>query len=96
MRRSAQVVLNAHKSASVVLASEELVADALDLDAYLDGEIGARIAQLEGTAFVLGSAQLIGHADAGFTLKVYARDGRDRSDVVDDVLARASGAGIGG
>jgi hypothetical protein len=28
-----------------------------------------------------------GHAGAGFTLKVYARDGRDETAVVDDVLA---------
>jgi integrase len=40
-------------------------------------------------------ARLTGHADAGFTLKVYARDGRDEAMVVKDVLARASGAGIG-
>ncbi len=41
-------------------------------------------------------ARLTGHTDAGFTLKVYARDGRDEAAVVEDVLARASGAGIGG
>jgi integrase len=41
-------------------------------------------------------ARLTGHADAGFTLKVYARDARDEAAVVEDVLARASGAGIGG
>ena len=41
-------------------------------------------------------ARLTGHADAGFTLKVYARDARDDAAVVSDVLARASGAGIGG
>jgi integrase len=41
-------------------------------------------------------ARLTGHADAGFTLKVYARDGRDEAAVVDDVLNRASAAGIGG
>jgi integrase len=41
-------------------------------------------------------ALLIGHADAGFTLRVYARDGREQAAVVEDVLARASGAGIGG
>jgi integrase len=40
-------------------------------------------------------AQLVGHADAGFTLRVYARDGRDVATVVADVLARAEGAGIG-
>jgi len=40
-------------------------------------------------------AKLTGHADAGFTLKVYARDHRDTSTVVEDVLARAAGAGIG-
>ena len=40
-------------------------------------------------------AKLTGHTDAGFTLKVYARDDRDTSAVVEDVLARAAGAGIG-
>jgi hypothetical protein len=41
-------------------------------------------------------ALLTGHTDAGFTLKVYARDSRDGATVVEDVLARVSGAGIGG
>ena len=41
-------------------------------------------------------ARVIGHADAGFSLKVYAKDARDESAVVTDVLARASSAGIGG
>ena len=40
-------------------------------------------------------ARIIGHADAGFSLKVYAKDARDESAVVTDVLARASSAGIG-
>ena len=40
-------------------------------------------------------ARLTGHADAGFTLKVYARDGRDEAAVVGDVLARASRARVG-
>jgi integrase len=40
-------------------------------------------------------ARLTGHADAGFTLKVYARDGRDETTVVDDVLARAHVAKVG-
>ena len=40
-------------------------------------------------------AALVGHADAGFTLRVYARDGRDTSAVVADVLARAAGANVG-
>jgi integrase len=40
-------------------------------------------------------ARLTGHADAGFTLKVYARDGRDDAGVVKDVLARAAGAKVG-
>jgi integrase len=39
-------------------------------------------------------ARLTGHADAGFTLRVYARDSRDDSALVEDVLARANGAGI--
>lgn len=40
-------------------------------------------------------ARLMGHADAGFTLRAYARDGRDVSAVTEDVLRRAAGAGIG-
>jgi integrase len=40
-------------------------------------------------------AELIGHTDAGFTLRVYARDARDTATVVADVLARAERAGIG-
>jgi integrase len=40
-------------------------------------------------------ARLAGHSDAGFTLKVYARDGRDESAVVKDVTARAAQARIG-
>jgi hypothetical protein len=41
-------------------------------------------------------ARLTGHTDAGFTLRVYARDGRDDHALVEDVLARAIGAGVGG
>ena len=41
-------------------------------------------------------ARLTGHADAGFTLRVYARDGRDDAALVEDVLTRASGAGVAG
>ena len=37
-------------------------------------------------------AQLIGHTDAGFTLRVYARD---TATVVADVLVRAETAGVG-
>jgi hypothetical protein len=37
----------------------------------------------------------MGHADAGFTLKVYARDARDDTSVVADVLARALEANVG-
>ena len=40
-------------------------------------------------------ARITGHADAGFTLKVYARDARDETAMVDDVLARAAAAGVG-
>lgn len=41
-------------------------------------------------------ARLTGHADAGFTLKVYARDSRDEAALVEDVLARAAEAQVGG
>jgi integrase len=41
-------------------------------------------------------ARLTGHTDAGFTLRVYARDSRDEETLVEDVLARAAGAGVGG
>jgi integrase len=40
-------------------------------------------------------AELVGHADAGFTLRLYARDGRDPAAVVEDVLARAAEAHVG-
>jgi integrase len=40
-------------------------------------------------------ARLTGHADAGFTLKVYARDGRDSAAVTTAVLTRAAKAGVG-
>jgi integrase len=40
-------------------------------------------------------AKLTGHANAGFTLKVYARDSRETNAIVEDVLVRAAGAGIG-
>ena len=40
-------------------------------------------------------ARLTGHSDPGFTLKVYARDGRDAAAVVSEVLSRAAGANIG-
>jgi integrase len=39
-------------------------------------------------------AELVGHADAGFTLRTYARDGRDAAAVTRDVLARAAGANV--
>jgi integrase len=39
-------------------------------------------------------ARLAGHADAGFTLRVYARDARETSAVVEDVLARARALGV--
>jgi integrase len=41
-------------------------------------------------------AEIVGHADAGFTLRVYARDGRDTAAVVKDVLGRAKRARVGG
>jgi integrase len=40
-------------------------------------------------------ARLTGHSDAGFTLRVYARDSRDEAALVDDVHSRAAGAGVG-
>jgi integrase len=40
-------------------------------------------------------ARIVGHADAGFSLRVYAKDARDESAVVTDVLNRAATARIG-
>ena len=40
-------------------------------------------------------ARLAGHADAGFTLRVYAKDARDDAAVVQDVLSRAKTARVG-
>ena len=51
-------------------------------------------AQLDDAATTL--ARIIGHADAGFSLKAYAEDASDESAVVTDVLARAATAQIGG
>ena len=39
-------------------------------------------------------ALLVGHADAGFTLRRYARDGRDTAAVVRDVLGQAEAARV--
>jgi hypothetical protein len=39
-------------------------------------------------------AAIISDADAGFTLRVYARDARDTATVVSDVLERAERAGV--
>ena len=41
-------------------------------------------------------ARLAGHADAGFTLRVYASDPRDDEAVVASVLALAAEVGFGG
>jgi integrase len=41
-------------------------------------------------------AKIIGHADAGFTMRAYAKDGRDQTTLVEDVLKRAALVGIGG
>ena len=49
----------------------------------------------EGEVQATTLARLTGHSDPGFTLRVYARDGRDDAALVKDVLARASRAGIG-
>jgi hypothetical protein len=41
-------------------------------------------------------ARIVGHADAGFSLRIYAKDARDESTVVTHVLNRAATARIGG
>jgi integrase/recombinase XerC len=40
-------------------------------------------------------AAIAGHTDPGFTLRCYAKDGRDPVELVADVLERAAGAGFG-
>jgi len=40
-------------------------------------------------------AAIAGHTDPGFTMRCYARDGRDSAELVADVLDRAAGAGFG-
>ena len=40
-------------------------------------------------------ARILGHKDASFTLRCYARDARDDATVVSDVLARSADSGIG-
>lgn len=47
--------LNAYKAATIMLVSEELLADsAFDLEGYIRGEFGQRIGVLENTGFVAG------------------------------------------
>jgi hypothetical protein len=50
-----------------------------------------RVLELPATTL----AELTGDSDPGFTLRVYAREGRDSAAVVKDVLRRAAGAKIG-
>jgi integrase len=40
-------------------------------------------------------AEIAGHTDPGFTLRVYARDGRDPGELVADVLEKATVTGFG-
>jgi integrase len=40
-------------------------------------------------------AAIAGHTDPGFTMRCYARDGRDTAELVADVLERAAGTGFG-
>jgi integrase len=40
-------------------------------------------------------AEILGHADPSTTLRLYARDARDESAIVEDVLARAAGGRAG-
>jgi hypothetical protein len=39
-------------------------------------------------------AKIVGHADAGFTLRLYAKDARDDAALTADVLDRAARAGV--
>jgi integrase len=41
-------------------------------------------------------ARIMGHGDAGFTLRAYARDARSVADLAAEVLARASRVAAGG
>ena len=45
-------------------------------------------------AFASAMAKIVGHADAGFTLRLYAKDGRDDAALTADVLDRAARAGV--
>jgi integrase len=40
-------------------------------------------------------ARIVGHADAGFTLRLYAKDARDDAVFAAEVLKRAARAGVG-
>ena len=39
-------------------------------------------------------AKIVGHADAGFTLRLYAKDARDDAALTADVLDRAARVGV--
>ena len=90
MQRNAQRALQKAKEAAGLDGSEER----LSWHSLRHSYASMLATDLELPATTL--ARLTGHADAGFTLKVYAKDGRDEQTLVEDVLKRAASAGIGG
>lgn len=83
-----QAAMGAYKAATRLIASEELLADeAVGLDDYLVGELGARLGVLQENAFILGdgSGRPLGITDAsaGFTT-VTAATGRRVTGAAED------------
>jgi integrase len=90
MERNLRRALDAAKAAAGLDGTEER----LSWHSLRHSYASLLATDLAGAAPTL--ARIVGHADAGFTLKVYAKDARDESAVVTDVLARAATAQIGG
>lgn len=72
-----QVAVGAYKAATLTLVSEELLADdGTELDAYLAGELGLRLAVLEDAAYAVGDGtgkpMGIANASSGYTVATAA------------------------
>ena len=87
--RTLRRALDAAKTAAGLSATEERLSWHSLRHAFLS--VAATELDLPATTL----ARLAGHANAGFTMKAYARDARDDAAVVQDVLARARTARVG-
>lgn len=92
-----QVTLGAFKASTLIIVSEELLADALpDLDGYLASEFAGRLVTLEEAAFAVGdgTGKPLGivHSSSGYTV-VTAATGSSTGFKLADVMSAYAGLG---